>query len=241
MKEKVTYILFLLFAAVSPLCAQGDDAALYLSEAAESALLWRGKQAMPYSFAFNGTYYLYPPKFQPGNVAYNGKIYNGVEMNVDAYAQQLLIRPENSVNTKIAIRDHVEAFELDGRKYMNPQKYGISDLPEGFYEVLWQGEATVLRSRVKLLRDNSEAKRSLADYSGPYRPGVGKIFIVKETIYHIDAAGSITRIKNRSALYNCYKSRKRDIKRHVRGVEGDRILPLDMVVTTVMNFVEGGR
>ena len=84
-----------------------------------SASLYRGNLPKTYPFRFNGTYYWSQKSFQYGSVFYNGKLYENVILNVDAYQGQLLVSPERDHVPIVVFRDQVAWFTMGDSKFLS--------------------------------------------------------------------------------------------------------------------------
>ena len=78
----------LILIALSLLSLAGTAAAQSEDEAAVFAGIFRGKLPATYPFKYNGTYFWSRKAFQKGTVWYNGKQYDGISLNVDAYTYE---------------------------------------------------------------------------------------------------------------------------------------------------------
>ena len=128
------YIAALLIAAAA---LQGEvRAQSYESEARELSTLYRGRLQNSYHYRYNGTYYMFTKNFRREALMYNGKLYENVLLNVDAYSMDLISKPEEKIGGVILNRDQVAWFTLGGRWMVNLRYLGYEEAPEGFFEVV---------------------------------------------------------------------------------------------------------
>ncbi len=137
MKRKLTLsaALLLLLFPVSLLAQNYVETDSYLSRARDNSILFRSREATRYNLLFLGTYYWYDSEFLEGGVMFDGKWYDGVLLNIDAFSQNLLAKPDASRIPVIVPRDRVEYAIIDDIRFDNLRKQGY-DVPEGYYEVV---------------------------------------------------------------------------------------------------------
>ena len=124
----------------------------YQESAAELSTLYRGKMPQPYPFRFNGTYYLETRTFQQGRVWFNGKVYEDVRLNLDAYAMELEVQPSAKAGSVIPSRGQVAWFTMGDRPFLNLRYLGYTEAPEGYFELVKDGLKPLLLYKKKLLR-----------------------------------------------------------------------------------------
>ena len=158
----------------------------YLEQAQVLSTLYRGRTPAVYPYRYNGTVYWDTGRFSQGEVLYNGKIYKGVLLNVDAFTGELVTRPSEQAAAVVLNREQVVWFTLDGRRFVNLRYLGYTDAPEGFFEVLQDGKEPVLRQRKKVLRNEvNRINEDPADWDGNYSPDVITFFVPNDTHYAI--------------------------------------------------------
>lgn len=234
--------ILLLFICLSSYGQVPDDYTSFMADAGNESLLFRGRRAMDYNFLYNGTYFWHSPAFGKGDLRFNGKNYYGVMMNIDAASQNLLCAAEASILKSQPDRSLVEWFTIGDVRYINPSAYGFTGAPEGFFELLYDGRAKLLRQVTKHLMDDRDGSlRAETGYDGRYRSDVFRTFVRQVKYYYVDESGNVSLLKGRLDILKHYKPIKRAIKKHVNKVEGDNMLPLDSYFKLVMLFAEEGR
>ncbi len=147
MKRNLTIIAALLLLMPACLHAQNyEETDTYLSRAGDHSILFRSRQAIRYNFPFVGTYYWYDEDFLKGGVMMDGKWYEGVLLNIDAFRQEILAVSETGGMAVTLPRGRVDYAVIDGIRFVNLRKQGY-DVPEGFYEVA-DDSAPVLYRRI---------------------------------------------------------------------------------------------
>ena len=155
-----------LFAAVllALVALQGElRAQSYESEARELSSLYRGRLQNTYHYRYNGTYYMYTRAFSRGSLMYNGKRYDDVLLNVDAYSMDLVSKPDEKIGGVILNRDQVAWFTLDGRWMVNLRYLGFADAPEGYFEVVNNTREPLLKLTRKIFDVDHRGNRILAE------------------------------------------------------------------------------
>lgn len=131
-----------------------DDNAIYSASAKEMALLYRGMMAPEYRFQYNGHCYFETRDFLPGQVLYNGRLYDGVDLNIDACCQILVVKCNLILATNTEFVDY--AF-IGGKKYVNLHyKDRVPSAPSGFLRADYEGEYSFYTQVRKTLSSDSE-------------------------------------------------------------------------------------
>lgn len=228
-------LLTLLLLAAVPAFAQ-DDAALYMEQAGGSALLFRGHRAYGYPTPFNGTYFWYGPQYEEGSVIFNGRHYDNVLLNVDAVRQDLLVKSRDG---KVLNSEYVTSFTMGGKRFLNLRNLYGETAPAGYWEVLYDGRAKVLKQVVRILQQDLEGNmRSAMGYDGEYKAGVYNVFVYEEKFCYMDENGTLTPIRRRGQLMKFYKDHKRQINRHISNLESSGMLPFERYCTEVVKYAE---
>lgn len=234
-------IVLLLSAFVA---AAQDDVVRFRDAAGNESLLYRGRKVLDYRFPFNGTYYWYGAQFGEGEVCYNGKIYPCRAMNIDAAQQELIVRSPDGVFSVLLNRDHVKWFTLGGRKYINAQLwFDDPDVPEGFFEVLYEGRVWVLKQIRKTLdRMNNPEMADTGMEGVPLLANVFEVFQRKISVWYVDPDGAFSRINRRSDVYKRYRQHRRELKAAIAREEPDElVLSLDEFARIAVEIGEGLR
>ena len=235
----LAFVMAVLLLADLPRATAQDDYALFSDRAGSASLLYRGHKAYEYALLYNGTYYWSSPDFQTGTVVYNGKAYRDILLNIDAARQDLVVRV-SGVSYKLIPREHVQECAFGGRQFLNLQYLYGETAPSGYWEVLYAGRAKVLQRVTKRLEQDLDGrKREETHYDGPFRMDIYQAFIYSADYCYISEDGEIVPLKRRSDVLKLFdKSRRRDVRRHVRQREGGSRLPFDRYCVEVLNYVE---
>lgn len=164
--KRILYILLFVFSPVL-IQAQSHERADYAGAAGEKSLLYRGRLAPEYNFRFNGHCYAESKEFLPGSVMYNGRLYENVLLNIDAYADLLLAR---YVMITALARDYVDYTVIGGRRYVNLNYQGrCKDAPTGFCEELYTAGDLGFYSKITKRLDSDDGYHNGEDI-GYYDP-----------------------------------------------------------------------
>lgn len=178
-KKILTLLASLLSLAVSAI-AQEDPESAY-------ATIFRGKLPGVYPGRFNGTYYWDRKEFQKGDVWYNGRLYRDISLNVDAARGELQVRPMEGTSAVVVLTDQVAFFTMGNTLFVNLQYLGWPEAPEGYFEVVRDGETPLLRRVEKYLRFNGSSSRAHIGYEDPdYDYTVVNYFHLQESFYALE-------------------------------------------------------
>lgn len=211
MRKRVLALLLTLFTfALDPTSAQNAP----IGVTQDIPLIYRGKQAVSYATRFNGTPFWSSTSFGHGDAMFNGVLYQDLTLNIDAARQELVVQWGA---TRVAPeRELVSWFTLDGRLFVNLRYQGIKGAEEGYYEVVYDGDAAVLRQVRKTLRvDVGNHNGAGIGYDDPfYDPEILEYFAFNETDWVL-RDGSLVRYKNKRALARLFGKEGRAARRKV--------------------------
>ena len=208
----------LILIALALLSLAGTAAAQSEDEAAVFAGIFRGKLPATYPFKYNGTYFWSRKAFQKGTVWYNGKQYDDISLNVDAYTNELQVRPLENASAVVVYRDQVAWFTMGETRFVNLRYLGWPEAPEGFYEVVRDGKKPILRQVKKSLRFDatSGGHLNVGEETEDFSFTTPSYFQPEETYYVLE--NGVLR-----------KVRKRALKKLLREPAGEPTLPIDAV------------
>ena len=203
-----------------------DDVEIYLRAAGNSSNLYRGRKALDYKFPYNGTFFWESPIYHSGRVCYNGKVYNCDALNIDAAQQELLVKDVYGVVSVMLNRDYVSWFETAGRRFIHPRVcFDDPSLPEGFFEVLYDGRVKVLRQTLKVLDKVSHPEMADTGTEGvPILANVMEVFQRRISCYYVTESGEFLKINRRKDIYQLYPEHRRELRRAIAAEEPDEIV-----------------
>ena len=168
------------------------------SQRPEELALFRGRTQNVYPFKYNGTFYLDSRRFQKGSVYYNGKEYRDIYMNLDAYAMDLLAKPEEKSGATMLFREQVAWFSFGGKHFVNLKYYGIENAEDAYYQIAKDGKTPLLVLGKKVFRTsaNGLSPQMQERMDGNYDASVVNYFDTEETLWALEN-GSLVKLSPR--------------------------------------------
>lgn len=159
----------------------------YKKLSGSNATIYRGKLPKRYLSAYNGNPFWSDKEYVEGEVLFNGKVYENVLLNIDAYRMDLLCRFSYQTAPIVLSKEDVKYAVIGGKLFVNLNGLGYSRAPEGYYEVLKDGEKALLRQVRKIyLTDAREHNGTDIGYYDPnYNEDYVNYFLFKEKLYTI--------------------------------------------------------
>lgn len=157
MKLKLTLQILLAAAVLQPLPLTAQDSReglLFMDKARDNSTVFRSRQAKRYNFQYEGTYFWDSPEFVKGGLMLDGKWFDGILLNIDAYGQEVFALPDDNRSPVVVRRNQVDWLTIGSERYVNLNKKGYKDVPEGFYKVEYEDGFTVYsRTEKRLVED----------------------------------------------------------------------------------------
>ena len=145
MKRTPRFFLSLLsfLTAVSFAAAQDySERRDFIEKASDRSILYRGRQATRYNIRYDGTPFWESPDFVEGSITLDGRLYEGVRVNVDAFAGEVQLLPPGARSPIVPTKEHVDRASMGDVKFVNLAKKGYGVVPS-FYEVVYEGDFIV--------------------------------------------------------------------------------------------------
>ncbi len=178
----------------------------YLQRAGLNAAIFRGPEAVKYQFRYQGTPYAYTETFSLGSLVYNGVKYEGVELNLNAHKDELHLRIASSGIVLELDKDIVGDFVIGSRKFLTlVGENAVEGLPEGYYQVLYKGGATLLKKNIRTFHERLQTSGS-----GVFRyfDQSNRYFLIKDRhVYPV--------VRNKD-FAKIYKENKKAVKGFIR-------------------------
>ena len=160
-----------------------------------SASLFRGTLPRTYPFKYNGTYFWSQRSFEEGSVFYNGKLYDDVYLNVDAFQGELLVCPEINATPIAVFRDQIAWFTIGNQKFLNLNYLGYSDAPEGFFRIFRDGQVPILLQVKKVVvTDGNNHNGTDIGYRDPNYDEAVYTFFKNVERYYVLEKGKVVKI-----------------------------------------------
>ncbi len=188
MKKWLVVVCLLLFSAAS-LFSQGSSA------------LYRGKYPVIYPFRYNGHVFWETKDYTSGSIRYNGKNYDDVLMNIDAYKQDIQIIPPGTRSIVVLYRDQIAWVSMNGDLYVNLQYLGWDNAPEGFFKVLKDGPQPILYHVRKFFTSSTanQNRFGIGYYDPDYDASIIHFFRPEEFYYLLTSEGELQKISKGKA------------------------------------------
>lgn len=207
--KKYPVLVYLLLAMGAPGAAFAQQRYDYLEQAGVGAALYRAPEAAKYPYRYEGTQYAYSEEFVKGDVRYNNVTYKGVLLNLSASMDELHIMAPMGMIVLALDKRWVDHFTLGDREFVAAMgDNAVDGLQEGYYEVLHEGRALLLKKHIKKI------KVTRHETKGIYREfeSLNRYYAVKDGIPYP--------VVRKSDLIKLYAGKKREIKDMVRRGNG---------------------
>lgn len=219
LKYKQLRLVFFLMAFCIAATASGQEGhKVYdcIAVAKMDNTIFRGELAEKYTYTIKGTAYAYSDEFGKGNIIFNGKLYQGVFMNLNSHRDELQLKASESgisaTTTSTAADDGINIalkknlvgdFSIGERNYTTLcGENAVKGLKEGYYEVLYKrGNSMLVKRHYKNVSEKTDA------ISGKMET----IFKSKHK-YYLVADGSVKTIKDEKSLIKICRDKKNDVK-----------------------------
>ena len=138
---KKTILLFFISASSVLLYAQQKgDYALFMDAAREYSVLFRGELPVNYGSKTPNdwsTYFAFSTNFEQGTIVFNGRLYEGIELNLNAHLDELYVKNRVGGITHLVNRNFVDLFSMGSHHFIHYKQEPRSILNSGYYEVLF--------------------------------------------------------------------------------------------------------
>lgn len=178
----------------------------YLQRAGLNAAIFRGPEAVKYQFRYQGTPYAYTETFSLGWLVYNGVKYEGVELNLNAHRDELHLKITSSGIVLELDKDIVGDFVIGSRKFLTlAGKNAVEGLPEGYYQVLYKGGATLLKKNIRTFHERLQSSGN-----GVFR------YFDQSNRYYLLKDGQVYPVVRNKDFARIYKENKKAVKGFIR-------------------------
>lgn len=176
----------------------------YLSVTQEYALIYNGKEYVPYEKQTTNHPYLKDNAFTEGTVCYGGTVYPGVSMKLDLYRDELVLQSPNTLYPVVAGKEQVGYIRINGYLVIQPSQRE------------WQEQ--IGNAYIVLLSDNRYPV--FKKYSITYEEKIDRLtvtasFRIKER-YYVVKEGICHPVKNKRALLNLFPDKKKELKQYIQ-------------------------
>ena len=216
-----SFLTGLLLLSALPLELRAQDYpefGIFKDAAEELSVLYRGRMSTKYHILANGNPYWSSPEYISGDILYEGRRYEGIELNIDALTQEPLVRVKGSAITVALHPDNVEWFTMGDTRFANLKLLGQDEMAAGFYEVLYEGGVAMYKRVDKRINSSvNPVNGSAIGYNDPYyRSDYYSYFEYMPTFYFRNAEGEMSKIRSRAAVIRQFpRNIRKDLRRYV--------------------------
>ena len=126
---------------------------------AEHAFIYTGRAHTDYG-PLEGHAYAYSPGWQRGSVVYDGVTYKNLSLKYDLVQQLVVVQRPDRISQVSLQNRLVSRFSMDGKHFLALHVVDSrGDSLQSFYELLAEGEITLLAGRKKTIEDKIRSMR----------------------------------------------------------------------------------
>lgn len=179
------------------------------ADAQEYSYFNRGKAAAPFTLRHNGHMYWQSPEYQEGSIFYEGKYYDGLDMNINAADEVILVRRKGDVQPVEIRVESIRWARIGETEFVN--------IDNSLYELCYNGKYSLLRKvGKKLLSSVSDMNGKGIGYNDPhYDSKVINYFSFSEAYYVTDGT-SLDKVKKKSDIYKLFPEKKKELRSYAR-------------------------
>jgi hypothetical protein len=188
--------------------AVANTIAIYHRNVGDQSGLFNGRQyaGYPYSFQLGGFPFFLTNETGKGSIVYDSVLYDDVQLRYDEVAELVIFQ-----DTKHQIQlntDKVSRFSIEGNNFIRVEKddsLSNSIFRTGFYNLLYDGKVQAVKKEVKVIREELRSNTE----------GILR-FVDISTYYYIKKNNEYFPVKNRSAILDIFKDRKKEILQYIK-------------------------
>jgi len=178
---------------------------LYHQSSGDQSGIYNGSQYGGYNFSFKeGHPYFSTDQFNMGSIVYDGVLYDSVMLLYDEIIEVVVM--QNVVIRVQLITDKISGFKVNNNNFIRIVKDSNSSalISTGFYNLLYNGDITLLKKEVKSIREQ------ISNIDGLQR------FVDQKIHYYIKDADGYHAIKRKKDLLALFKSHKKQVQQYIR-------------------------
>jgi hypothetical protein len=178
---------------------------LYHQSSGDQSGIYNGSQYGGYNFPFKeGHPYFSTDQFTMGSIEYDGVVYDSVMLLYDEIIEVVVM--QNVVIRVQLITDKIAGFKIVNNNFIRIVKDSNSSslISTGFYNLLYEGNITLLKKEVKSIREQ------ITNTDGLLR------FVDQKIHYYIKEADTYHTIKRKKDLLELFSSHKKQVQQYIR-------------------------
>lgn len=172
----------------------------YTDGAGTSSNLYNGVIYPGYNHRVQGQPFFVADTFSTGSIYYDGVVYPDIPLTYDLVADELII-PTNDNSLQIQlIKEKIGYFYSHDHLFIRITQDSASDGPgNGFYDMLYDGKATVLVKREKRVRTFGKAEEDISRY-------------VQYDHYYLLLNGRYYSVKGKGSVLDAFQDKKSAVR-----------------------------
>lgn len=172
----------------------------YRNTIGEQAGILNGRMNIPYIMHFeNAIPYFLSEKFTIGNLRYDGVSYEDIPLLYDQF-NPMLIMLMNFGRLQL-INEKVEQFSIAGHNFVRLEKN--AGMADGFYEVVYNGNITLVKYVTKKLREDIQSGEVLR-------------YLDQKDYYYIHKNGTYHLVRNKKEVLNVLQDHKQQLQEYIK-------------------------
>jgi len=184
-----------------------NTVAIYDKQLSRNTMVYTGRSYFDENSNVQGHQFFMDDYWEQGSVKYDDNRYDSIFLKYDIYRDLLLIENFNIdgfLSPIILFKDKIESFELMGHHFVRLERDSMSNLKEGFYDLMFKGnENQVLVKRRKEIVNSNEINT------------IREMFTEKDR-YYIKKGDIYFQVKKRKSVLKVLSDHKKEVKSYIK-------------------------
>lgn len=180
--------------------------AAYHAQSGEQAWLFNGIQYLrtPYKIEENAHFYFQSSALASGSIVYDNVFYDNLLLLHDEVTDQVIARDITNLHFVQLVASRISSFTIGNARFKRFEKNdSLSGGLQGFYQVLTDGQTSLLKKEIKTVREDVTSQGVLR-------------YIDIRTSYHVRNTGKYEPVNSVKSLMKCFGSRKDEVRKHMK-------------------------
>jgi hypothetical protein len=167
--------------------------------------LYNGSEYVNYDNHIEGHQFFESQVLEEGSVMYDGILYKNVPMLYDIVKDEVIIEHFDRYYKIRLVSERINYFSLLNHTFVRFKKDPESrpELETGFYEILYDGQLTVLLKKAKRYKETIESQRVIRQFLED-----DQYYLYKNTSFHP--------VKGKLSVIQVLKDRKKEVRQFIR-------------------------
>jgi hypothetical protein len=181
--------------------SQRNTLNFFYNSISENSFLYNGRHYQKYPFRTNGDPFFIKNEWQNGDINYDGVLYN-TRLMFDMEKNKLIIPFFSDDRILIElIADKVSSFSIDEHHFIHIDD-SLQNVPEGFYEIVYDGKMQLLAHRKKYMHENFQ--------------NLVRISYTESVTYYLLKDGKYSRADRYKEVLRLLKDKEKELKKYSR-------------------------